>query len=162
MPGKTAYSLKAPKLLPKGSKVTVTGYFDNSAKNKFNPDPRKEVRYGEPTYDEMMIGFLDYATEWPATLKVDPKIYDDYVGKFDLGQGRFATIVCEENKLINIGSTGRRFELVPIGKDTFRLADEEVEISFTRSETGEVLERVLMQDGFTIKHKKVKETASKN
>jgi hypothetical protein len=35
--------------------------FDNSARNKFNPDPGKEAPYGEPTYDEMMMGFLDYS-----------------------------------------------------------------------------------------------------
>jgi len=59
----TGYRLKVPKLIPKGSRIEVTGYFDNSAKNKFNPDPSKEVRYGEPTYDEMMMGFLDYSVE---------------------------------------------------------------------------------------------------
>ncbi len=59
----TGYRLKVPKLIPKGSRIEVTGYFDNSARNKFNPDPSKEVRYGEPTYDEMMMGFLDYCVE---------------------------------------------------------------------------------------------------
>lgn len=56
----TAYYLKEPKLLPKGTRVVVTAYFDNSTRNKFNPDPTKVVRYGEPTYDEMMIGWMDY------------------------------------------------------------------------------------------------------
>ncbi|HKQ78480.1 MAG TPA: cytochrome c, partial [Blastocatellia bacterium] len=55
----TNYILKEPKRLPKGSRIMVTGYFDNSPKNKFNPDPTKEVRHGEPTYDEMMMGFID-------------------------------------------------------------------------------------------------------
>jgi hypothetical protein len=41
----------------------VTALFDNSTKNKFNPDPSKAVRYGEPTYDEMMLGFMDYGVE---------------------------------------------------------------------------------------------------
>jgi hypothetical protein len=41
----------------------VTGYFDNSPKNKYNPDPTKPVRYGEPTYDEMMIGWMDYTMD---------------------------------------------------------------------------------------------------
>jgi hypothetical protein len=39
----------------------VTGYFDNSAKNKNNPDPAKAVRFGDPTYDEMMIGWIEYS-----------------------------------------------------------------------------------------------------
>jgi len=59
----TAYYFKQPKALPKGTRIMVTGYFDNSTKNKFNPDPTKAVRYGEPTYDEMMIGWMDYTTD---------------------------------------------------------------------------------------------------
>jgi len=41
----------------------VTGYFDNSPKNKYNPDPTRAVRFGEPTYDEMMGSFIDYMIE---------------------------------------------------------------------------------------------------
>jgi hypothetical protein len=53
----TVYRPQTPIRIPAGSKIQVTGYFDNSAKNKFNPDPAKAVRQGEPTYDEMMMGF---------------------------------------------------------------------------------------------------------
>jgi hypothetical protein len=59
----TVYYFKRPKAIPKGTRIMVTGYFDNSAKNKFNPDPSKWVRYGEPTYDEMMIGWMDYVAD---------------------------------------------------------------------------------------------------
>jgi mono/diheme cytochrome c family protein len=57
------YYFKEPPALPKGTKIQVTGYFDNSAKNKFNPDPTKAVRWGDPTYDEMMIGWIDYTVD---------------------------------------------------------------------------------------------------
>ncbi|MEP7337921.1 MAG: cytochrome c [Acidobacteriota bacterium] len=56
----TNYSLKQPTLMPKGTKLLVTAYFDNSAKNKYNPDPAKAIRWGEPTYDEMLACFVDY------------------------------------------------------------------------------------------------------
>jgi mono/diheme cytochrome c family protein len=59
----TAYYFKQPKAIPKGTRIMVTGYFDNSTKNKYNPDPTKAVRYGEPTYDEMMIGWMDYTSD---------------------------------------------------------------------------------------------------
>ncbi|MBL8191299.1 MAG: cytochrome c, partial [Acidobacteria bacterium] len=39
----TNYLLKQPKRLPAGTRLMITGYFDNSAKNKFNPDPTKDV-----------------------------------------------------------------------------------------------------------------------
>ncbi|MBI1765532.1 MAG: cytochrome c [Acidobacteria bacterium] len=59
----TAYYFKQAKAIPKGTRIMVTAYFDNSTKNKYNPDPTKAVRYGEPTYDEMMIGWLDYTND---------------------------------------------------------------------------------------------------
>jgi mono/diheme cytochrome c family protein len=59
----TSYSFKQPIAIPKGTRFMVTGYFDNSAKNKFNPDPTKAVRFGNPTYDEMMVGALDYTVD---------------------------------------------------------------------------------------------------
>jgi hypothetical protein len=59
----TSYSFKQPVAIPKGTRFMVTGYFDNSAKNKNNLDPWQEVRFGEPTYDEMMIGWIDYTVD---------------------------------------------------------------------------------------------------
>ena len=138
----SSYIFKKPKLLPKGSKVTVTGYFNNSAKNKFNPDPSQEVRFGEPTYDEMMMGFIDYVSEWPAPAPVDPQVLDEYVGKYDLGQGNVFTIVREGDKLFVISSNVKtRFELQPIGKDKFRLLNAEIEneITISRNDKGEVV-----------------------
>ncbi|HXG94329.1 MAG TPA: cytochrome c [Blastocatellia bacterium] len=59
------YTLKKPITIPKGSKIIVTAHFDNSAKNKYNPDPKKDVRWGDPTYDEMMIGWLEMVIDNP-------------------------------------------------------------------------------------------------
>jgi hypothetical protein len=59
----TAYEPQTPKALPQGTRILVTSTFDNSARNKFNPDPTQAVRFGEPTYDEMMIGFIGYTKD---------------------------------------------------------------------------------------------------
>ncbi|MCG3159437.1 MAG: hypothetical protein JMDDDDMK_00426 [Acidobacteria bacterium] len=59
----TGYMLKQPLTLPKGTTLFVTGWFDNSARNKFNPDPTKAVRWGDPTYDEMLLCFVDFTTD---------------------------------------------------------------------------------------------------
>ncbi len=56
----TIYRLKTPIAIPKGARIIVTAHFDNSAGNKYNPDATKAVRWGDPTYDEMMIGWMDY------------------------------------------------------------------------------------------------------
>ena len=57
------YFLKDPIAAPKGSRIECIAHHDNSERNKFNPDPTKEVRWGQQTWEEMMIGFLDYTID---------------------------------------------------------------------------------------------------
>lgn len=54
------YILKEPMRVPKGTTVEYIGGYDNSARNKFNPDPNQTVRWGEFTKDEMMQGRIFY------------------------------------------------------------------------------------------------------
>ena len=51
------YKLAEPKLIPKGSTLKVTMHYDNSRANRFNPDPTAAVRWGEQTWEEMMLGY---------------------------------------------------------------------------------------------------------
>jgi peroxiredoxin/mono/diheme cytochrome c family protein len=53
------YTLSDPILLPKGTRIDCLAHFDNSDKNPYNPDPSKIVRWGDQTFDEMMIGYID-------------------------------------------------------------------------------------------------------
>jgi len=59
----TPYRLAKPLRVEKGSMFWAYGTFDNSDKNPYNPDPTAEVRWGEQTWDEMMIGWVDFAYE---------------------------------------------------------------------------------------------------
>jgi peroxiredoxin len=59
----SVYRLKEPLLLPKGTRLHMVAHFDNSAKNPNNPDPTKLVRWGDQTWEEMMIGWVDLACE---------------------------------------------------------------------------------------------------
>lgn len=56
-----SYYLETPLRLPAGSTIECTAHYDNSANNPSNPDPTKEVHYGEQSWDEMMFGFFDVA-----------------------------------------------------------------------------------------------------
>jgi hypothetical protein len=47
----------------KGTRLECTAYFDNSTQNRFNPDSTKEVRWGDQTWEEMMIGWIDYSID---------------------------------------------------------------------------------------------------
>jgi len=59
----TDYWLAQPLSLPKGSKLHVTAHFDNSAANRFNPDASTIVRWGDQTWEEMMIGYFTYTVD---------------------------------------------------------------------------------------------------
>jgi hypothetical protein len=61
-----SYQLATPRQLPKGTKLEVIAHFDNSANNKFNPDPTKDVRWGDQTWEEMMIGFYGTVSPVPS------------------------------------------------------------------------------------------------
>jgi hypothetical protein len=56
------YELAEPKLMPKGTVLRCEAHYDNSTSNPSNPDPTKSVRFGEQTWDEMMIGWFTSAT----------------------------------------------------------------------------------------------------
>jgi len=45
---------------PEGTKIDCLAHFDNSADNRANPDPTKTVRWGDQTWEEMMIGWVTY------------------------------------------------------------------------------------------------------
>jgi len=59
----TDYWLAQPLSVPKGTKIRVTAHFDNSPANRANPDPKATVRWGDQTWEEMMIGFFTYTVE---------------------------------------------------------------------------------------------------
>jgi hypothetical protein len=54
------YTLREPLEAPTGSTLIGTAWYDNSAENPANPDPTKTVRWGPQTYDEMMLGYVEY------------------------------------------------------------------------------------------------------
>jgi len=63
--------------VPKGSKLRVTAQFDNSAGNRFNPDPNHDVYFGEQTWEEMESGYVFVLVDDP---NFDPR-HPDIVEK---------------------------------------------------------------------------------
>jgi hypothetical protein len=61
-----SYKLEKPMQLQAGTKIRATAWWDNSANNPANPDPKADVKWGEQSWEEMLIGFVDVA--------VNPKI----------------------------------------------------------------------------------------
>lgn len=51
-----SYTWKDPKFIPAGTRLFVEGAFDNSTNNPMNPDPSREVPWGQMSEDEMFFG----------------------------------------------------------------------------------------------------------
>jgi hypothetical protein len=60
------YDLAKPVAIPKGTRIIGIAHYDNSANNKFNPDPTKLVVWGDQNWEEMQNCFLG--------VLIDPKI----------------------------------------------------------------------------------------
>jgi hypothetical protein len=56
----TYYVFAQPLAVPKGSRLEAAAYYDNSAANTSNPDPKVEVRWGEQTWQEMQYSGITY------------------------------------------------------------------------------------------------------
>lgn len=63
------YDLTEPIKIPKGTKLIVVAHYDNSAGNKFNPDPNQTVYYGNMTWEKMFAPFFAITVD----KSVDPK-----------------------------------------------------------------------------------------
>lgn len=57
----TLYRFAQPKVLPAGTRLVCSGTFDNSPQNRDNPDPTATVFFGEQTFDEMFIGYINFS-----------------------------------------------------------------------------------------------------
>lgn len=71
-----AYEPEKPLVLPKGSRIECTAWYDNSANNPSNPDPTVDVKYGDQSWEEMMFGFFNATidpSKDPAELVRAPK-----------------------------------------------------------------------------------------
>lgn len=157
----TAYQPDTPIRIPRGSNISVTGYFDNSAKNRFNPDPEKTVRYGEPTYDEMMMGFLDYVVEKPREVtKIAPQVFASYSGRYDQGNGRTYIVSREGDRFFGQATGNPKRELLAVSEVKFSIPEIEAEISFVKNEKGEVVELLYERNEGILHFKRVKDETS--
>ena len=57
------YRLAEPLTMRAGTRLECSAHYDNSIGNKNNPDPTKPVRWGDQTWEEMMVGFVDYVVK---------------------------------------------------------------------------------------------------
>ncbi len=71
------YDVESPIVVPKGTKLEVTAHFDNSANNRFNPNPNTDVWWGDQTWEEMMVPWIgvvvDKNKDWKKVVTYPPE-----------------------------------------------------------------------------------------
>ena len=78
------YVLSKPLLMPEGTVLHCRALFDNSEDNLTNPDPTTAVRFGEQTWEEMMIGAFDVVLEEQDLTNGAPRIKPLLNGKYEV------------------------------------------------------------------------------
>lgn len=71
------YYFREPVYAPKGTRVDLTLWWDNSSDNPANPDPTRDVRWGRPTTDEMGYGWMSLAEVEPRSIIVGDPVPDN-------------------------------------------------------------------------------------
>ena len=61
----TYYMFKEPLQVPKGARIVSSAWYDNSAGNRSNPDPRIDVKWGDQTWEEMQYSGILYSARRP-------------------------------------------------------------------------------------------------
>jgi hypothetical protein len=59
----TYYVFREPIVIAQGSKIRSTAWYDNSAANRSNPDPKVNVKWGDQTWEEMQYTGILYSVK---------------------------------------------------------------------------------------------------
>lgn len=95
-------------------------------------------------------------TTAPATVTVDPKVYDAYVGEYEITPTFKAAVYKEGEKLMTQATGQPPFELYPESADNFLIKVVEAKVTFTRDDKGAVTGLVIHQGGRDVPGKKTK------
>ena len=90
-----------------------------------------------------------------AKVKVDPKVYDAYIGQYETPFGTL-TISKEGDKLYGQPDGDSKEELVPDSETDFTVANVGVKVKFVKDDTGKVTHMTLDVQGQEVKAKKIK------
>jgi CubicO group peptidase (beta-lactamase class C family) len=87
---------------------------------------------------------------------VDPKVYESYVGAYELSPNFVITITTEDGKLMAQATGQDKFELHPTSETEFFLKVVDAQVTFVKNEQGHVTELILNQNGRKMPAKKIR------
>jgi CubicO group peptidase (beta-lactamase class C family) len=88
--------------------------------------------------------------------KVDPKVYDDYVGRYQVGADTIVTCIRESNRLMAEGTGEGKVEIFPESETVFFFKPaSDATVTFVKDDTGKVTHIKVHRDGRDIKAKRI-------
>ena len=103
-----------------------------------------------------MLKRLENPSAPVAGATVDPKIYDTYVGEYEIAPTLKVAVFKEGDKLMTQATNQPAFELYPESADNFFLKVVDAKVTFTRDDKGQVIGLVIHQGGRDVPGKKIK------
>src|SRR5260370_6189344 len=105
-----------------------------------------------------MIGWIESGIDKPKGRVVasgDPRVFDQYVGQYQVTPTFTLTVTREGDKLMGQATGQPVMQLFPESETKFFLKVMDVEVTFVKSETGEVTGVSLSMNGMQLRAKKV-------
>jgi len=90
----------------------------------------------------------------PPAVPLDPKLYDKYVGTYEVNPKAMFTVTREGNKLMGQYAGEEKFELLPASRSSFFTHGDSAEYVFLWDRSGRVVGHIYRADGSEIKYKK--------
>ncbi len=124
-----------------------------------NCAPTRDLNPGDLTREIAQIFLWEKmaSQESYATATIDPKLYDDYVGKYEYPGGAILTVTRDGNKLLAQLTGQPQFEIFPRSETEFFWKVVDAQISFVKNEKGEVIHGLHRQGGQTLTVPRLKE-----
>ena len=83
----------------------------------------------------------------PEAVRVNPSIYDAYVGEYELGPNFILTVTRDGDRLVTQATGQQKIEIFPLSETEFFPKVMEARITFVKGPDGKVTELVLRQNG---------------
>jgi hypothetical protein len=91
----------------------------------------------------------------PAVVKLDPNLYDGYVGKYEANKDATFIVTREGNKLFGQYAGEEKAELLPASKTRFLVRGDTAAYLFVSDKTGRIIAHIYRAEGVEIRYKKI-------
>lgn len=138
------YEFAEPKKMPSGTRLHCEAWFNNSASNLANPDPTASVRWGDQTWEEMMIGYFS-ATPADEGIKL-PGLTSERTAQFAALSAAGKARLDEELKTLAAAALDSDRELAEFGPRLRKIAPQLDRVCWTAVEGEKLAVRRCVQE----------------